>query len=150
LGYLTSVEFPHITTIVEIESENPGVGAILGADRILLMAVGEVQISVDLSQVDDQDVHIEGGTLKAVLPHAAVTSVELVPGETVIYDSKRKWLFSEYEGIEIRALDQARKQLREETERNRGMLRVAEELARYQLAEFFHQAGFKEVEITFK
>jgi hypothetical protein len=150
LGYLTSIEYPRVRTVVEVERKRPGLDGILGTDRILLMAVGKIQVGVDLSQVKDEDVQIEDTTVKVILPHAIITSVELLPNEALIYDSKRRWLFSEYEGIEVEALDKAREQLRDETLSNKGMLELGEQLARLQLTDFLRQTGFEEVEITFK
>ena len=123
---------------------------ILGTDRILLQAVGNIQVGVDLTKIRDSDVQIKGQALRVVLPHATIASVELLPNESLIYDTDRAWLFSEYEGLEIEALEKARDQLRNETLHNKGMLELGELLARLQLTEFLRQAGYEEVEITFR
>jgi hypothetical protein len=149
LGYLTSIEFTS-TAIVEKEREKSGVRSVLGADRVLLMAVGEVQAGVDLSQVRSSDFEIDGSRLTLILPGASVTSVELLPGESRIYDSKHSWAFSEYEGLEKEALEEARQQLRETVESSDSMMSLAETLARLQLSDFLRKAGFTEIDIVFR
>jgi len=114
------------------------------------MAVGEVQAGVDLSQIEPEDVEIEGTRVRVAVPHAAVTSVELLPGETRIYDSERSWILSDYEGLETEALEQARVQLREEALNSEGMMALADRVARLQLADLLHTLGFTEVEIVFQ
>ena len=148
LGYLTSIEFTS-TAIIEKEREKSRVRGVLGADRVLLMAVGEVQAGVDLSQVQSSDFQIDGASLTVILPRASVTSVELLPGESRIYDSQHSWAFSEYEGLEKDALEEARGQLRENIESNKSMMSLAETLARLQLSDFLRKAGFTQVNIVF-
>jgi hypothetical protein len=150
MGHLTSIEYPRVSTVVQVERKRPGVGSILGTDKVLLMATGRILIGVDLTQIDKADVQIQGATLKVTLPHATIMSVELLPAECRIYDAEKSWLFSQYEGLEVEALDKARKQLEEETRANKGILQLGELVARLQLSEFLHQVGYEEVEITFK
>jgi len=136
--------------VVERERERQGLSSLLGTDRVLLMAVGEVQAGVDLSRIEPEDVEIEGTRVRVAVPHAAVTSVELLPGETRIYDSERSWILSEYEGLETEALEQARVQLREEAQSSEGMMALADRVARLQLADLLYTLGFTEVEIVFQ
>jgi ribosomal protein L10 len=84
------------------------------------------------------------------LPRAQIFTVELLPEASRVFDSQRSWLFSEYEGLELEALDEARRKLRQEAERNTAMLEVAETMARLQLGEFLRKAGFERVEIEFE
>ena len=149
LGHLASIRFT-TSTVVERERERQGLSSLLGTDRVLLMAVGEVQAGVDLSQIEPDDVEIDGTRVRVVVPHAAVISVELLPGETRIYDSERSWILSDYEGLETEALEQARVQLREEAQNSEGMMALADRVARLQLADLLHKLGFAEVEIVFQ
>jgi hypothetical protein len=149
LGYLTSMEYT-TSTMVEKERARPGIGAVLGTDRILLLAVGRVQMGVDLTLIDDSDVDISGTSIRVILPPVMVVSVELLPDESTIYESDRSWLFSEYEGLEVEAMEQARQQLLEQAHYNQGMIELAETLARLQLTEFLRSLGYQEVEILFE
>ena len=130
--------------------EREGLGGILGSDRVLLMAVGRVFVGTDLSEVLDPDAEIEGTSLRAVLPHAKILSVELLPEESRVFDSNQSWLFSQYEGIEVEALKEARIQLVQWVEDSPSMLELAEKVATLQLSQFLRKAGFEDVEITYR
>jgi hypothetical protein len=150
LGNLTSIQYTD-TTVVERVRARPGIGSVLlGQDRIVLMAVGRVLMGIDLGKIKPSDVEIiDGNKIRLKLPRAEVFAVELLPDQSRIYDAARSWLFSEYEGLELEALEEARRKLREEGQRNTAMLDIAETMARLQLTEFLRKAGFTEVEIDF-
>jgi hypothetical protein len=149
LGHLTSIRFT-TTTVVERERERQGLSRLIGTDRVLLMAVGQVHAGVDLSEIRPEDVEIDGTKVRVAVPHATVSSVELLPGETRIYDSERSWILSDYEGLETEALEQARRQLRQEAENSQGMMALADRVARLQLADLLYKLGFTEVDIVFR
>ena len=77
-----------------------------------------------------------------------MTSVELLPAETEIFDSRQKWVLSDYEGIEVEALDIARSQLTDWAKSQSNITDTAEVVARAQLEDFLRQLGFEEIEIT--
>ncbi|MCB0196888.1 MAG: DUF4230 domain-containing protein [Anaerolineae bacterium] len=150
LGYLTSIEYTD-QTVVEINRKRSVGGIInLTQDRILLMAVGEIQVGIDLTKIQDTDVTINGKNLHVVLPRATITSVELLPNQSKVFDQKQSLFFSQYEGIEIEALDKAKEQLTTQAEQNQNMIGLAEKIARLQLEEFLRQLDFEQIEITFK
>ena len=120
-----------------------------GRDWVVLMAVGTVRIGFDLGQVEPSDLRVDGPRLTLVLPRATVTAVELRPDRSRIYDSSRRWFFSEYEGLEVEAMDAARVALREAGETNEGLLASAEKVAQASLSDFFEQLGYREVEVIF-
>jgi hypothetical protein len=147
LSYLTTVEFT-ASTIVEAQRKTSVI--LLGelvTDRLLLRAVGKVQVGVDLGQVSD--VQISGKQIRFRLPEPQIVSVELLPQESEIYIREQSLFLSQYTGLEKEALEQARQQLRAEVESNASMMTMAEQFARLQLAEFLRKAGFAQVEIVF-
>jgi hypothetical protein len=146
---LTSIEYT-ASTVVEKERSKPGLGALLGTDHILLTAVGRIQMGIDLGQIDESDVDIEDTSITVVLPRAMVISVEILPDQSHIYDSDKSWLFSEYEGLELEAMEQARRQLLDQANNNQGMSELAETLARLQLTEFLRSVGYREIEILYQ
>lgn len=149
LGDLSVIEYT-ASTVVELSRSRPGIsGVLFGADRIVLMAVARIRTGVDLSEIQPSDVQISGRSIRVRVPRAQVLTVELLPEASRVFDSQRSWLFSEYEGLELEALDEARRRLRAEAERNTAMLEIAETMARLQLAEFLRKAGFEQVEIVF-
>lgn len=150
LGDLSSIEYT-ASTVVEMSRPRQGIGGLLlGADRVALMAVGRIRAGVDLSKIKPSDVQINGRSIKIKLPRAQVLTVELLPEASRVFDSRRSWLFSEYEGLELEAMNEARRKLRAEAERNAAMLEMAETMTRLQLAEFLRKAGFEQVEIEFE
>lgn len=157
LGHLTSVELTAVT-VVELEKErafsNPTsfgpAGIIIGKDRILLEAVGKIKMGIDMKQVEESDVQVDGNSVTLILPRAFVTGVELLPGQTKIHAAEQSWLLSEFEGIESEALEQARGQLENWANTEGNLINIAERLARLQLEDFLRQLGFENIEITFK
>ncbi len=150
LGDLSSVEYT-ASTIVERSRQRRGIGGVLlGTDRVVVMVMGKIRTGIDLSRIKPSDVQINGRSIKIKVPRVQVLAVELLPEASRVFDSQRSWLFSEYEGLELEALDEARRKLRAEAERNAAMLDIAETMARLQLAEFLRKAGFEQVEIEFE
>jgi hypothetical protein len=110
----------------------------------------EVQAGIDMTKIADSDVEIDGKHVKITLPPAEITSVELLPAETEIFDSQQKWVLSDYEGIEVEALDIARSQLTDWANSQSNIQSTAEVVAKAQLDDFLRQLGFEEIEITVK
>ncbi|MCS7054767.1 MAG: DUF4230 domain-containing protein [Thermoflexales bacterium] len=150
LSDLSVIEYT-ASTVIERSRSRGGIGDILlGTDRVVLMALGRVRVGVDLSKIKPTHVQINGRRIKLKIPRAQVLAVELLPEASRVFDSQRSWLFSEYEGLELEALDEARRKLWTEAERNAEMLEIAETMARLQLTEFLRKAGFEQVEIEFE
>lgn len=147
LGYLTSVEFTTATIVQEERTTDvPWLGTVV-SDRLLLKAVGEVQVGIELKGV--RDVQINGKTIRFTAPEPIVTSVELLPQKSEVYERVNVWLLSQYAGLETSALEQARRQMRDEISNNASMMKLAADFARLQLTEFLQKSGFTTVEITF-
>ncbi|OQY27178.1 MAG: hypothetical protein B6I38_10395 [Anaerolineaceae bacterium 4572_5.1] len=157
LGYLTSVEYK-LKTVVALERNKETANffdAVVeflggGSDRVLLSAVGNAQAGIDMTKIADADVEIDGKRVKIALPPAEVTSVALLPAETEIFDSQQKWVLSDYEGIEVEAMDIARSQLTDWAKSQSNIQDTAEVVAKAQLEDFLRQLGFEEIEITVK
>lgn len=147
LGYLTTVAYK-MQTIVEVS--RPSSLPLVGDERVLMLVVGTVQAGVDLTRLADDDITIKGDEIRLRLPQAEVVSVELNLDELEIYDSRRRWLFSDYEGLEIEALGKAQDQLEGWAVNQAGVLELAETLARHRLSSFLYQLGFRKVVIEFK
>lgn len=147
LSYLTSVEFTTAAIVQEERTTDvPWLGTVV-SDRLLLKAVGEVQVGIDLKKV--HDVQINGKKIRFTVPEPLVTSVELLPEKSEVYERVNVWLLSQYAGLETSALEQARRQMRDEITNNDSMMLLAAEFSRLQLTEFLQKLGFTEVEITF-
>jgi hypothetical protein len=150
LGKLASVEYT-AQTVVERERNRPGVGnVLLGKDRIVLLAAGRVMMGIDLEKIRPSDMAMSGDAITVTLPAIELLAVELLPDQSRIFDSQRSWIFSEYQGLELEAMNEARRKLREEASRNSQMIRIAESQARLQVIEFLRKAGFQNVTVKFK
>jgi hypothetical protein len=148
LSYLTSVEFTTAAIVQEERTtEVPWLGTVV-SDRLLLKAVGEVQVGLDLKAV--RDVQIQGKSIRLAVPEPEVTSVELLPQKSEVYELVNVWLLSQYAGLETSALEQARQQMRDEISNNESMMKLAADFSRLQLTEFLHKTGFTRVEIIFE
>ncbi len=149
LGKLASIEYT-AQTVVERERNRPGVGGVLlGKDRIVLLAAGRVLMGIDLDKILPADVQMSGDAITVTLPAIELLAVELLPEQSRIFDSQKSWLFSEYQGLELEAMDEARRKLRDEASRNAQMRRIAESQARLQVMEFLRKAGFRNVTVQF-
>lgn len=149
MSYLTTVKF---TDSVVVEAERtttlPWQLGNVVTDRLLLKAVGQVQIGVDLKQISN--VQVNGDSIRFSLPKPEVTSVELLPDQSQIYDSAQVLFLSQYAGLEKDALEQSRQLLKENVAANESMMDMAQKMARLQLTDFLRQTGFNTVEITFR
>ncbi len=141
LGYLTTAEFIGVT-VTEFTRER----SFAPDEKIILKAVGKIQTGIDMSQIEDSDVEVNGTSVKIVLPRAKVISIDLLRGETQIID---KGLFPG-EGLETAALDQARTDLEQWAVGQGNLLDLSEKLGKIQLESFLRQLGFREIIITFK
>ena len=144
LGYLTSVRF-NVSTIVTEQRQQ-----LLGIDRLIIMVVGDVLMGIDLTQIKEEDVLIEGRKISLTLPAASISSIELRLDKSQIYDSTSAWIWSDYTGLEKNAFERAQRQLYEQSAADPNMLQTTELLAKLQLSEFLQKVGFKTVDISFK
>lgn len=152
LNYLTSIEFTTSSVVVVQRTTDltlPGEIVIMSdliTNRLLLKAVGKVQVGINLDRVSA--VKIDGDKISLVIPQPEVISVELLPAQSQIYDNIQVWLLSQYEGLETEALEQAHVQLNSEVNGNASLMKLASDMARTHLTEFLQKAGFTTVEIT--
>ena len=146
LGELITVEYT-LQTVVEAQRERVFP---LSPERIILVAVGNVEAGVDLTQIQDDDIVIDGTSVSITLPPAHVTSVELLPSESEIFDSNRGWLLSDYDGLELEAMNKARNQLELWAVNRVNLLDQAEIEAVDQMKVFLQKLGFQEIEVVFE
>jgi hypothetical protein len=148
LGTLVSIETT-MQTVAET-TRRTGPGGIF-EESVLLVATGNVEAGVDLTKLDEEtDVIIDGKSIKIALPPAEITSVEILPSETQIYDSGGFLGLPAGEGLEVQAIDQARTDMEKWATEKGDILDMAERMAKSQLEAFLRKLGFEEVEITFK
>lgn len=164
LNHLTTIEFTTSSIVMQERTADyedllrslpvvgdtflPTLGKDVVTDRLIMKAVGKVQLGVDLAQIDA--VQVTGSRISFRLPQPTVVAVELLPDQSQIFTRQQIWFLSQYAGLENAALEQARTQLRSEVAANPDFIKLAAEMARLQLTEFLRKAGFTTVEITFQ
>ncbi len=117
-----------------------------GENRVLLVAHGIVKAGVDLQEIKPQDVRVEDKKILLKLPRARITDVYLDDQKTRVVDRSTGLLRAFDKDLEQNARRQAVEDLRIAARSNR-IYEDAEERARLQLANLFHQLGY-EVEFS--
>ncbi|MDB6063930.1 MAG: hypothetical protein JWR26_138 [Pedosphaera sp.] len=116
-----------------------------GDSRVLMIAHAVVKAGVDMSKIDPKDVRISEKKIIITLPPAHVTDCYLDDKLTKVVERKTGLLRSFDKDLEQRARQQAVADI-DLAARQEGILKDAEERARTQLTNLFHQLGFEEVE----
>ena len=113
-----------------------------GENRVLLVAHGIVKAGVDLQEIKPEDVRVEDKKLLLKLPRARITDVYLDEQKTRVVDRSTGLLRAFDKDLEQNARRQAVEELRIAARSNR-IYEDAEERARLQLANLFHQLGYE-------
>ena len=85
LSMLTTNRY-NFSTIVTSEREMPGILQALYGERQVLVAVGHVTAGIDLSQLGEQDIAINGDLLTIVLPPPVLQDCFLNEGESYVIE----------------------------------------------------------------
>jgi len=113
-----------------------------GENRVLLVAHGIVKAGVDLQEIKPEDVRVEDKRILLKLPRARITDVYLDDQKTRVVDRSTGLLRAFDKDLEQNARRQAVEDLRIAARSNR-IYEDAEERARLQLANLFHQLGYE-------
>ena len=117
-----------------------------GENRVMLVAHGIVKAGVDLQEIKPEDVRVEDKKIVLKLPRARITDVYLDDQKTRVVDRSTGLLRAFDKDLEQNARRQAVDDLRIAARSNR-IYEDAEERARLQLTNLFHQLGY-EVEFS--
>ena len=128
----------------ESGSEN-ALDRLFSGEKVLLVATGDVEAGVDLSEVGEDDVRVEGETVTIRLPEPEVLSASLDEEKTRVYDR-------DYGPLNLRPDDDLVEAARAEAEerieaaaRENGVLKTAETNAEGSIGAFVRALGFEEV-----
>ena len=128
----------------ESGSEN-ALDRLFSGEKVLLVATGEVEAGVDLSEIGEDDVRVEGETVTIRLPEPEVISASLDEEKTRVYDR-------DYGPLNLRPDDDLVEEARAEAEeriedaaRENGVLKTAETNAEGSIGAFVRVLGFEEV-----
>jgi post-segregation antitoxin (ccd killing protein) len=118
---------------------------LFSGEEVLLVASGNVDAGVDLSEIGEDDVRVRGETVTFDLPEPEVLSASLDEEKTRVYDR-------DYSPLNVRPDDDLVEEARaraeeriEEAARENGILQTAETNAEDSIRAFVQTLGFREV-----
>ncbi len=116
----------------------------LYGDRILLIAHGEVIAGFDLANLSEQNISIDGSTLKITLPKPQILVTKLDNDQTRVFDRKQGLLQRGDKDLESKARQAAEQEIKNAACKG-NILSEASNNARKQLTTLFKTAGFNTV-----
>ena len=121
------------------------VDRLFSGEELLVIATGEVEAGVDLSEIGKDDVRVEGETVTMRLPEPEILFSSLDEEKTRVYDR-------DFSPLNVRPDDDLVEEARlraiekvEETARENGILETAEANAENSIRAFVNKLGFEEV-----
>lgn len=131
-----------------VEAEKARVGNIV-YERLVLIACGKVKAGIDLSQIRDDDVTVEGDVVTVRLPKAQLLDAYLIddstqPCTTKVYDRTNLILLPETQELEGQAREQALTAIRASAVQS-GILSDANRNAKIAIERILILAGYKQV-----
>ncbi len=137
-----------VTESILVTRESGGENALdrlFSGEKVLLVATGDVEAGVDLSEIGEDDVRVEGETVTIRLPEPEVLSASLDEEKTRVYDR-------DYGPLNLRPDDDLVEEARAEAEerieaaaRENGVLKTAETNAEGSIGAFVRVLGFEQV-----
>jgi hypothetical protein len=145
LSRLETVEYS-IDKIVEGERHSLLLPNFLVGDKMLLVAHGEVIAGVDLGQLKDGDVVVNGNTVRVRLPKAQVLTTRIDNQRTKVYSRTTGVLVAADPDLESEVRKDAEQQIAEAAVKD-GILEKAGSNARGSVGALLKGLGFKNVEV---
>ena len=136
------------SVVVTRESGGTRLEQFLTGERVLLVATGEVEAGVDLAEMDEDDVRVDGDRVTIDLPEPQILSSSLDEERTRVYDRDRGLLNL---GADDVLVQEARRDAEAEvvsTAEENGILETAERNAEESIRAFVTTLGFEEVEFV--
>ena len=145
LDQLATVRWRESIVVTRESASENALDRLFSGEEVLLVATGDVQAGVDLSEIGEDDVRVQNDAVTFRLPAPEVLSASLDEGETRVYDR-------EYGPLNLRPDDDLVEEARaraeeriEEAARENGILRTAETYAEDSIRAFVETLGFREV-----
>lgn len=144
LDHLATVRWTESVPVTR-ESGGTRFERIFTGEKVLLVAVGEVEAGVDLAKIGSEDVRVDGDEVTIRLPEPEVFSTSLDEDETRVYDRDFS-LFNLRPDDEL--VEEARGKAERKVEaaaRENGILEQAESNAEDSIRAFVQSLGFEEI-----
>jgi hypothetical protein len=147
----------HFEVIVDVEKDTRFVPSAIRGERVLFVAVGEVDAGVDFANLDEDAVEVSDDRLSAqlTLPAATFFDVRVDPTRSYVYDRDRGLidrvasLFQDNPTSERELYLLSEQKLRAAAQNDSGLLARAEQNTRRMLTSLLRALGFERVTITF-
>ncbi|HUQ85444.1 MAG TPA: DUF4230 domain-containing protein [Candidatus Limnocylindrales bacterium] len=133
-----------IEKIIAVGTSGSKISQLLVGDRILLIAHGSVIAGFDMSKIKDENIKIEGSTLRLTLPAPEILVTKLDSDQTRVYDRQQGLLTKGDRNLESEARSEAEKVIKDAACKG-GILDEASKNARNQLATLLKSTGFETV-----
>lgn len=146
LGSLETASYS-IEKIVEAGQEGSAIQDLLYGDRILLIANGKVVAGVNLFQLSDDDVVVNGSSLTVNLPAPVILSSTLDNSKTKVYDRTQGYLNKGNKDLETEARKSAEASITQAA-CEAGILDEARKNAIERIKQLFKFAGFVTVTVN--
>ncbi|HET9675846.1 MAG TPA: DUF4230 domain-containing protein [Gaiellaceae bacterium] len=147
----------HYEVIVDLEKDTRFVPAVVRGERVLFVAVGNVDAGVDFRNLDEDAVDVSNGrrTVVLELPHAEIFSARIDPEQSYVYDRDRGLvdrvasIFQDNPTSERDLYRAGEEKLRAAAEESPSLLARAELNTRRMLRGLLEALGFTDVTIRF-
>ncbi len=133
-----------IEKIIDVGTSGNKFNQFLVGDRILLIAHGSVIAGFDMSKVSEENVKVDGDTLRVNMPPPEILVTKLDSDQTRVYDRQQGLLTKGDRDLETEARSEAEKVIKDAACKG-GILDEASKNARNQLTTLFKSLGFKTV-----
>ena len=147
LNQLATVRWTE-SVLITRESGGTGFERIFSGERVLLIAVGEVEAGVNLANMGEDDVQVNGDRVTIRLPEPEILSTSLDEDETRVYDRDFSLLnFRPDDELVEEARSEAEDEVEQAAQEN-GILDYAQRNAEDSIRAFVTTLGFEEVEFV--
>jgi hypothetical protein len=136
------------SVVITRESGGTQLEQFLTGERVLLVAAGEVEAGVDLAEMDEDDVRVDGDRVTVDLPEPQVLSSSLDEERTRVYDRDRGLLKLGADDVLVQEARQDAEAEVVSTAEENGILETAERNAEESIRAFVTSLGFEEVEFV--
>jgi Protein of unknown function (DUF4230) len=116
--------------------------SLVDRSQLVIIAQGQIVAGVDLQQLDESKIFIDGDSVSLTLPPAKVLDAIVNPSQYEIFIEEKGWEPAEVNAIKVRARDKM-----VERSLKQGLLQKADTKARMILENFLRSAGFKRISI---
>ena len=145
LDQLATVRWRESIVVEQSSASDNALERLFSGEEVLVVATGDVEAGVDLSEIDGDDVRVEDDAATFRLPEPEILSASLNEEGTRVYDR-------DYSPLNLRPDDDLVEKARataeeriEEAARENGILETAETNAEDSIRTFVQTLGFEEV-----